>query len=36
LDEAEGLVTAEIDLNEVESVRSRITVWQDRKPEFYT
>ncbi len=36
LEEAEGLVTAEIDLNEIESVRSRITVWKDRKPRLYS
>jgi omega-amidase len=31
----EELVTAEIDLNEVEEVRKKIPIFQDRRPEFY-
>ncbi len=36
MDDKEELITVEIDVEEVEKVRSRITVWKDRKPDFYS
>ncbi|MFP4157022.1 MAG: nitrilase-related carbon-nitrogen hydrolase [Opitutales bacterium] len=33
--EAEGLFSVEVDLNEVERIRSKLTAWQDRRPELY-
>ena len=34
-DEDEGLVTAEIDLDEVDRVRRAIPVFEDRRPDAY-
>lgn len=33
--EGEALVTGEVDLNDIQAIRQRIPVFDDRRPDFY-